>query len=414
MTTTNTSNLNLAKPDVGSEANNWGNILNTSLDDIDKAIAQRLVKSVGGSSDIVLTASDSKFAVIELTGTLSGNINVKTFANDAKPYIVFNNTSGSFSLTFKTNTGNGVTLVQGQKTIIYSDGTNMVSAVDTGQLSTSRTITLSGDVTGSVATDFSTNPTITTAIGTGVVVNADVNASAAIDASKIADGSISNTEFQRLNGVSSDIQTQINSKIDGSSLNANNLNSGTVPNARYGTPTFNGSNLTSLNASNLSSGTVPSARLPASALTSTVKKVSVVQSTANYESTTTIPWDTSIPTVSEGIQVMSHSFTPTASNSRILHVLQTAVTNASAGQPIIWSIFNGSTNIGQFANTTGSSATWNLVTGQAYESSSGSTSARTYTCRFGPNTSRGHWLQDNYSIHKLSSKATWTIYELEN
>ncbi len=180
------------------------------------------------------------------------------------------------------------------------------------------------------------------------------------------------------------------------------------------TLTGDGSGLTSLNASNLSSGTVPSDRLPASALTSTVKKVSVVQSTANYETTTTIPWDTTIPTVSEGIQVMSHSFTPTASNSRILHVLQTAVTNASAGQPIIWSIFNGSTNIGQFANTTGSSATWNLVTGQAYESSSGSTSARTYTCRFGPNTSRGHWLQDNYSIHKLSSKATWTIYELEN
>ena len=214
MTTTTTSNLNLEKPDVGSEANNWGNIINSSLDDVDKAIAQRLVKPVGGSSDVTLTLTDSKFAVIEFTGTLSGNISVKTYANDAKPYIVFNNTSGSFSLTFKTNTGGGVVITQGQKTIVYSDGTNMVSAVDTSQLSVSRTITLSGDVTGSVATNLSTNPTITTAIGSGVIVNDDVNTSAAIDASKIADGSVSNTEFQRLDGVTSDIQTQINSKLN--------------------------------------------------------------------------------------------------------------------------------------------------------------------------------------------------------
>ena len=219
MTTTTTSNLNLEKPDVGSEANNWGNIINSSLDDVDKAIAQRLVKPVGGSSDVTLTLTDSKFAVIEFTGTLSGNISVKTYANDAKPYIVFNNTSGSFSLTFKTNTGGGVVITQGQKTIVYSDGTNMVSAVDTSQLSVSRTITLSGDVTGSVATNLSTNPTITTAIGSGVIVNADVNASAAIDASKIADGTVSNTEFQRLDGVSSDIQTQ----LDGLRHNADDV-----------------------------------------------------------------------------------------------------------------------------------------------------------------------------------------------
>lgn len=42
-----------------------------------------------------------------------------------------------------------------------------------------------------------------TAIQSGVIVNADVNASAAIDASKIHDGSISNTEYGYLNGVTS-------------------------------------------------------------------------------------------------------------------------------------------------------------------------------------------------------------------
>ena len=36
----------------------------------------------------------------------------------------------------------------------------------------------------------------------GAIVNADINASAAIDATKIHDGTISNTEFGYLNGVS--------------------------------------------------------------------------------------------------------------------------------------------------------------------------------------------------------------------
>jgi hypothetical protein len=51
--------------------------------------------------------------------------------------------------------------------------------------------------------------------------------------------------------------------IDGSSLDASNLDSGTVPDARFPAtlPTLNGSALTDLNASNLASGTVPNARL---------------------------------------------------------------------------------------------------------------------------------------------------------
>jgi hypothetical protein len=49
------------------------------------------------------------------------------------------------------------------------------------------------------------------------IVNADINASAAIDATKIHDGTISNTEFGYLNGVTSAIQTQIDSKLTASS-----------------------------------------------------------------------------------------------------------------------------------------------------------------------------------------------------
>lgn len=215
MTTTVTSNLNLAKPDIGSEANNWGNVLNGTIDQIDKAIAQRLVKGVGGGSNVTLSDSESSFAIIEFQGTLSGNIDVKTASNDTKPYIIFNNTSGSYTLTFKSNSGTGVVITQGLKSIVYGDGSNIVEATSpANSFSASKTITLSGVVSGSVATDFSSDPTITTSIVDGSIVNADINTSAAIDASKIADGSVSNTEFQRLDGVTSDIQSQLNAKVD--------------------------------------------------------------------------------------------------------------------------------------------------------------------------------------------------------
>ena len=84
-------------------------------------------------------------------------------------------------------------------------------------LATGRTIGMTGDVTWTSASfDGSGNVTGTSAIGTGVIVNADVNTSAAIDATKIHDGTISNTEFGYLNNVSSNIQTQLDSKASSS------------------------------------------------------------------------------------------------------------------------------------------------------------------------------------------------------
>jgi len=84
-------------------------------------------------------------------------------------------------------------------------------------LATGRTIGMTGDVTWTSASfDGSGNVTGTSAIGTGVIVNADVNTSAAIDATKIHDGTISNTEFGYLNNVSSNIQTQLDAKASSS------------------------------------------------------------------------------------------------------------------------------------------------------------------------------------------------------
>lgn len=66
---------------------------------------------------------------------------------------------------------------------------------------------LTGDVTAGPG-----NGSQVAAIAAGVIVDADVNASAAIAATKIANGSVSNAEFQYLDGVTSAIQTQLDGK----------------------------------------------------------------------------------------------------------------------------------------------------------------------------------------------------------
>jgi len=58
-------------------------------------------------------------------------------------------------------------------------------------LETSRTISLGGDLTGSASFNGSADVTITAAIATGTIVNADISASAAIEVSKLAASTIS-------------------------------------------------------------------------------------------------------------------------------------------------------------------------------------------------------------------------------
>jgi hypothetical protein len=78
-------------------------------------------------------------------------------------------------------------------------------------------------------------------------------------------------------------------------LNASNLGSGTVPDARFPAtlPAASGVNLTALNASNLGSGTVPTARL----------------ATGTADSTTYLRGDSTWATVSGGISAQNCSYT---------------------------------------------------------------------------------------------------------
>ena len=84
-------------------------------------------------------------------------------------------------------------------------------------------------------------PVLTIVLSNGFkarATDADVNASAAIDATKIANGTVTSAEFQYINTLSSNAQTQIDSKqatIDSSArLNANLVGDGSVDNTEFG------------------------------------------------------------------------------------------------------------------------------------------------------------------------------------
>ncbi len=101
--------------------------------------------------------------------------------------------------------------------ILTTDGTNT-------SWTTSGTYTdeQAQDAVGSILTDTSTIDftyddaanQITAVIAVNSITNSLISPTAAIDATKIANGSVSSTEFQYLDGVTSALQTQLNSKIN--------------------------------------------------------------------------------------------------------------------------------------------------------------------------------------------------------
>ena len=77
-------------------------------------------------------------------------------------------------------------------------------------------VIVNADVNSSAAIAYSklnlSGSVVSADIAAGTIVDSDVNASAAIDATKIADGSVTSAEFQYINTLSSNAQTQIDTK----------------------------------------------------------------------------------------------------------------------------------------------------------------------------------------------------------
>jgi hypothetical protein len=156
-----TTRLKLEKQVSGENSGNWGNLVNYVLNRIDSTVRGYVALSVAGTANVTLvsntsTTNTSESAddqvhnkVIELTGALGAAIHVFTDAVEGE-YIIYNNTSGAYSLTF-ANTGhaaNGVAISQGSRAIVYSDGSTIYDALTSVALTTPKVITGINDVNG--------------------------------------------------------------------------------------------------------------------------------------------------------------------------------------------------------------------------------------------------------------------------
>jgi hypothetical protein len=187
------------------------------------------------------------------------------------------------------------------------------------------------------------------------VTDADGDFFAVVDAAnaqkKLTKGNINISGFNNDSGF-----------IDGSALNASNLSSGTVPDARFPAtlPAANGSNLTALNATNIASGTLASARLPTVPITKggtgltaigTANQVLAVNSGATAlefqtptgggssgDVTLNVGAGTGIDVAADAISVDVSDFMTNGSNNRILTATGTDGMNAEANLT-----FDGST-----------------------------------------------------------------------
>jgi len=117
---------------TGENAGTWGDKTNDNLDVIQQAIVGYESIAVNATTGTTLvmsnspTLSNARNAVLNLTGTLAGNVNVTCPNGIEKTYLVNNQvTHGAFTLTFKTASGTGIKLAQGNRYVLYSDGTNV-------------------------------------------------------------------------------------------------------------------------------------------------------------------------------------------------------------------------------------------------------------------------------------------------
>ena len=129
---------------------------------------------------------------ITVDKTTAQTLSLKTLTSP-----VLNGTlSGTAFLDEDTLSSDSAIAVASQQSIkAYID--NNVSSVTPSSTTTFTNKTIDVDATGNSITNLA---------------NANIKAAAAIDASKIADGSVSDAEFQRLDGLTSDIQTQLDLK----------------------------------------------------------------------------------------------------------------------------------------------------------------------------------------------------------
>ena len=241
MASTYDNDLRLNEMATGDGSGTWGETTNLNLSMIAEAFSYQTEATFGSDADVTATIADGasdKYRAMYIKVTSTGSLTATRTLTVAptsisKILIVENGTSGSQSISVKQGSGATVAIPNGKTKVLMLEGTGsgagVIDALDKLALSSNVTINDETPINASSTTTF-TNKTFD-ANGTGNSItnieNADISASAAIAFSKMAnltaskalqsDGNgdvsasgVTNTELGYVSGVTSAIQTQLN------------------------------------------------------------------------------------------------------------------------------------------------------------------------------------------------------------
>ena len=178
MSSTYSTNLAIELLGAGDQAGNWGATTNTNLGTlIEQAISGYQTQAVATGTDTTITIPNGATGVarnmfLELTGTGGASTNLIVPSNK-KLYFIYNNTS-SGQVTVKVSGQTGVSVPNGAKVLLVSNGTDVVNATNymaTLTLGTPLAVAQGGTggttSTGSGAVVLASSPTLTSpALGT--------------------------------------------------------------------------------------------------------------------------------------------------------------------------------------------------------------------------------------------------------
>lgn len=203
-----TTRIRLTKQGTGDNDSTWGTVLNNEVIDLtDFAIAGYTTVNLA-AANVTLTSNDgapdeSRSAMLELTGTLTGNRDVYIPAV-SKSYIVRNNTSGAYSSTVRVAGGTGYAIPQGEAHLIYCDSVSVreVRGPTQTQFTSISTTNITGvnvSVTGNIsaavvsATNIIGSAVSATTITGGTVSASNINVGATVSATHLQGQTVSVT-----------------------------------------------------------------------------------------------------------------------------------------------------------------------------------------------------------------------------
>jgi hypothetical protein len=252
----------------GDQSGIWGQTTNTNLGTLLEQAITGVVSITMTNADYTLSnfngvSDESRNAVLVVGGTNAAVRDVIAPLVE-KLYVVKNSTSGGFAINIRAATGSSVSVPSGATVWVYCDGTNFnaINTESVGNFEVNGNLTVTGNTnavaatyTGNVAAlNYSTagnvsatgNVTAANFVGAGLTITS-------INASNISTGTIANarTTAASANGASTIVARDASGNFTANAVTTTSISG-------------NGVALTAINASNISSGTVASARITGS------------------------------------------------------------------------------------------------------------------------------------------------------